>query len=50
MMFNKLCGDDALKKVILMMTMWDKVALAEGEQREKQLVDTWILGLDGPER
>jgi hypothetical protein len=37
LMFEKLCGEDALKKVILVTTMWDKVPLDEAEAREKQL-------------
>lgn len=40
LMFKKLCGDDALRKVVLATTMWDKVAHHEAEAREQQLVDT----------
>ncbi|KAJ5794731.1 hypothetical protein N7457_001330, partial [Penicillium paradoxum] len=36
-MFRDLCGDDALKKVILATTMWDIVPTAEGDMREKEL-------------
>ncbi|KAL2867705.1 P-loop containing nucleoside triphosphate hydrolase protein [Aspergillus lucknowensis] len=48
-MFRQLCGQDALKKVILVTTMWDKVPAAEGARREKELIDTpefwgWMLG------
>ncbi|CAH0018597.1 unnamed protein product [Clonostachys rhizophaga] len=48
LMFRQLCGEDALKKVVLATTMWDKVPTEEGEQREKELVDTqefwgWML-------
>jgi myosin heavy subunit len=39
-MFQQLCGSDALKKVILVTTMWDRVSAAEGAQREKELIDT----------
>ncbi|KAE8138967.1 hypothetical protein BDV38DRAFT_281527 [Aspergillus pseudotamarii] len=39
-MFKKLCGKDALKHVILATTMWERVAPDEGEQREKQLLNT----------
>lgn len=40
LMFKKLCGDDALRKVILATTMWDIVPGAVAEAREKELVDT----------
>ncbi|KAE8444245.1 hypothetical protein EG329_000745 [Mollisiaceae sp. DMI_Dod_QoI] len=40
MMFKKLCGEDALKNVILGTTMWDKVTTAQGEERELQLTST----------
>ncbi|TPX06853.1 uncharacterized protein E0L32_002349 [Thyridium curvatum] len=40
MMFNKLCGDGALKNVILATTMWDLVDQIEGAAREKQLIET----------
>ncbi|VUC29350.1 unnamed protein product [Clonostachys rosea] len=48
LMFRQLCGEDALKKVVLATTMWDKVPIEEGEQREKELCDTqefwgWML-------
>ncbi|CAI6093828.1 unnamed protein product [Clonostachys chloroleuca] len=48
LMFRQLCGEDALKKVVLATTMWDKVPTEEGEQREKELIDTqefwgWML-------
>jgi hypothetical protein len=36
-MFAKLCGDDAMKHVILVTTKWAKVELDEGEMREEQL-------------
>lgn len=39
-MFRKLCGSDALKKVILTTTMWDKIPGDEARQREKQLMET----------
>lgn len=39
-MFRRLCGQDALTKVVLVTTMWDKVSPAEGEARERELVDT----------
>lgn len=38
--FEKMCGEDALKKVILVTTMWDIVPIAEGNMREKQLKET----------
>ncbi|KDQ18736.1 hypothetical protein BOTBODRAFT_127668 [Botryobasidium botryosum FD-172 SS1] len=36
-MFQKLCGEDALKNVVLCTTMWDLVGAQVGEAREKQL-------------
>lgn len=39
-MFRKLCGETALKNVILVTTFWDKVDLAEGERREAELVSS----------
>jgi hypothetical protein len=49
MMFRQLCGQDALKKVILVTTMWDKVPADEGARREAELINTpefwgWMLG------
>ncbi|CAI7627168.1 unnamed protein product [Penicillium glandicola] len=46
--FRDLCGEDALKKVILVTTMWDKIQSNEGDMRERQLKDTrdfwgWML-------
>ena len=35
--FKKLCGTNALKKVIFITTMWDVVESDEGEERERQL-------------
>lgn len=40
LMFKKLCGQDALKRVILVTTMWDRVAAADGESREEELITT----------
>jgi hypothetical protein len=47
-MFKKLCGDNALKNVILGTTMWDKIHEAEGGRREAQLANApnfwgWII-------
>lgn len=47
-MFKQLCGPDALKHVLLVTTMWDKVSEQEAIQREKELIDTpefwgWML-------
>lgn len=39
-MFQKLCGDDALKKVILATTMWDNIPEHEGAQRVSELIQT----------
>jgi hypothetical protein len=38
-MFRKLCGSANLGNVILATTMWEKVPLAEGNERERQLKD-----------
>ena len=40
-MFRKLCGDDALKNVILVTTKWADVSTEVGEKREKQLADAY---------
>jgi hypothetical protein len=39
-MFNKLCGDSALKNVILTTTKWGDIAPDVGRKREQQLSDT----------
>jgi len=36
-MFQKLCGQDAMKNVVIVTTMWDKVAEDEGRRREQEL-------------
>ena len=36
-MFGQLCGDQGVKKVILVTTMWDKVKISTGAQREHDL-------------
>ena len=36
-MFGELCGDQAVKKVVLVTTMWDNVEQDKGERREKEL-------------
>jgi hypothetical protein len=40
MMFRQLCGADALKKVILVTTMWDKAPQEEGVRRKRELTQT----------
>lgn len=40
LLFNQLCGQDAFKKVLLVTTMWDKVAFEEGIKRENELIRT----------
>jgi len=40
-MFNKLCGDDALKNVILATTKWSGIDDEVGQRRELQLCDTY---------
>jgi hypothetical protein len=39
-MFRKLCGQDALKNVILATTMWERVSLEDGQRREQELERT----------
>ncbi|KAL4063992.1 hypothetical protein V8B97DRAFT_1435285 [Scleroderma yunnanense] len=36
-MFQKLCGQDSFKNVVIVTTMWDKVMPEVGEQREQEL-------------
>ncbi|KAL4062284.1 hypothetical protein V8B97DRAFT_2026873 [Scleroderma yunnanense] len=36
--FQKLCGQDSLKNVVIVTTMWDKVTPEEGLQREQELM------------
>ncbi|GIZ37349.1 hypothetical protein CKM354_000079900 [Cercospora kikuchii] len=40
-MFQKLCGENALRSVILATTMWDKVSKATGEKHENELKSTY---------
>jgi len=40
-MFKELCGNQALKKVVLVTTMWDKVQRDIGVQREKELFENY---------
>lgn len=37
-MFRKLCGDDALKNVVIVTNMWGQVNLEVGNQREAELM------------
>lgn len=37
-MFRKLCGDDALKNVVIVTNMWGQVNLEVGSQREAELM------------
>ena len=41
-MFRKLCGDSALKNVVLVTNMWSDVTSKVGEQREKQLSEKFF--------
>ncbi|KAM0422014.1 hypothetical protein ACHAPD_000457 [Fusarium lateritium] len=46
--FKELCGEDALKKVVLASTMWDMVPVEKATKREQELKDTpefwgWML-------
>jgi len=36
-MFRKLCGDDTLKNVVIVMNMWGEVGQAKGKMREAEL-------------
>lgn len=36
-MFRKLCGEETLKNVVIVSTMWDETALTRAEAREKEL-------------
>jgi hypothetical protein len=40
-MFNKLCGNEAARNVILVTTKWDQVAKPTGESRERQLENSF---------
>ena len=40
-MFGELCGDQAVKKVMLVTTMWDKVQQDIGARRERDLVEKY---------
>jgi hypothetical protein len=44
-MFTKVCGDDAIKNVILATTMWTKVERDVGKRREKELKERYWAGL-----
>ena len=39
--FKKICGNDALKNVVIGTTKWDEVRLEKGQQREQQNRDTY---------
>ncbi|KAJ3534908.1 hypothetical protein NMY22_g6719 [Coprinellus aureogranulatus] len=38
-LFHKLCGDDSLRNVVILTTMWDRVSEGEGLTRQKKLGD-----------
>ena len=40
-MFGELCGDQAVRKVVLVTTMWDKVQRDTGVRREKELFENY---------
>jgi hypothetical protein len=44
-MFAKLCGDGAIKNVVLTTTMWTKVRPEVGERREKELKERYWAGM-----
>ena len=39
--FKKICGDEALRNVVLGTTKWDQVKLEKGQQREQELENTY---------
>ncbi|KAL4077615.1 P-loop containing nucleoside triphosphate hydrolase protein [Scleroderma citrinum] len=39
-MFRKLCGDESMKNVVIVTTMWDKVTTEEGGNREQELMSS----------
>ena len=46
-MLEELCGDQALKKVVLVTTIWDKVQPDTGVRREKELFESlWKMMID----
>ncbi|KAJ3498805.1 hypothetical protein NMY22_g19567 [Coprinellus aureogranulatus] len=38
-LFRKLCGDDSLRNVVILTTMWDRVSEGEGLARQRKLGD-----------
>ena len=42
-MFQRICGADSFKNVIIVTTMWDKVTPEEGKQREQELQQSDVL-------
>jgi len=46
-MFSELCGDPAMTQIILVTTMWQRVALETGEMRERELINEyWKVLID----
>ena len=46
-MFSELCGDPAMTQIILVTTMWQRVALETGEMREQELINEyWKVLID----
>ncbi|KAG6899599.1 hypothetical protein C0993_008831 [Termitomyces sp. T159_Od127] len=43
--FEKLCGQAAARKVVLVTTMWEQVNKAVGEKRERELKDEYWKGM-----
>ena len=41
-MFRELCGDDALKNVVLATNMWGEVSPEDGQDRENQLISKFF--------
>ena len=39
--FKKICGNDALKNVVIGTTKWGDISLEKGQQREQQLKDIY---------
>ena len=44
-MFQNLCGNEALKNVVIVTTMWDEVEEEEGSNRETELFTTYLKAM-----
>src|SRR5438046_1388510 len=39
-LFRKLCGEENLSNIVLVTNMWETISMAEGEEKERELVRT----------